>query len=208
MVHEVVQLDDYREKLTRIHNEIKCRYLSEENYKLRAMKYGCYDNTLYSVIKKPINQLAVTIYKLAKDVPAHNQRSFVYSTISIHDPLKESLGLIGDRRTANIGQFPCLTSLDFKLTNNKVNLCALWRHQFFDIKAYGNWISLAVLLKTICDLTNDLRRKFLKNRTTEINPGIITSIACRADFKYRKTSQMKKIYSLLYFFPKEKTKNS
>lgn len=193
--HDAIELDNYRKKLTRIHDQKKCGYLVGESYKIRATNYGCYQGTLYSATKNPINQLAVIIYKLAKDVPAHNQHSFVYSIISIHDPLKENLGLIGDKRTVNIGQFPCLTSLDFKLTNDKVNLCALWRHQFFDIKAYGNWISLAVLLKTVCDLTNDLRKRFLGRMKGEVSPGKITSIACRADFK--DTSQMKKVYSLV-----------
>jgi hypothetical protein len=66
------------------------------------------------------------------------------------------------------------------LSDNALNLCALWRHQYFDIKAYGNWISLALLMKIIGDLTNHFRKKF--GFKEEVKYGKITSIASRADF--------------------------
>jgi hypothetical protein len=71
----------------------------------------------------------------------------------------------------------------------------LERHQFFDIKAYGNWISLAVLLKIVCDLVNEMRTEFMHSPQHSVKPGKITSVACRADFK--NSSGMKKVYSLL-----------
>lgn len=105
----------------------------------------------------------------------------VYSAVSIFDPLKENLELVGDTRNGNIKGFPCLTVLDFKLFNSTLSLCSLWRHQFFDTKGCGNCIFLAIILKIVCDLTNKLRSE--KNFKYQIKQGKITSIACRADFK-------------------------
>lgn len=91
-------------------------------------------------------------------------------------------------------QFPCLSTIDLKLTDNVLNLCTLWRHQYFDIKVYGNWISLAVLLKMVCDLANYFRKVF-GSKDKKITCGKITSIACRADFD--KVIYRKRVFSLL-----------
>lgn len=194
LMNEVRWLDSTcRGRLSKLRRRSGLAYRTED-YVDRLTRYGDYKRTLYERWKRTLNQLAVIIYKLAKDVPYHRQKSFVYGVLSILDPLKENLQLICDGRTANIGQFPCLSTIDIKLTNNVLNLCALWRHQFFDIKAYGNWISLALLMKIICDSTNYFRRQFgFKN--VKIKYGKITSIACRADFSNNQNK--KKVFSLL-----------
>lgn len=128
-----------------------------------------------------VNQLAVLIYKLAKDATS----SWVYGVVSFYNPCFETLGLIADRRWGNIQQVPCLASLIFTLTNRYLNLLATWRHQTFDHKAYGNWISLAILLKLVVDITNELRAENTfprKHSRVDIKTGNITSVACRADF--------------------------
>jgi len=146
----------------------------------RLASFGDYKGKLYEHWRKGINQLAVLVYKLAKEVPQRDNKSFVYGSLPIYDPNKDCLNLVCDGRAESIGQYPCLTAIDVKLTENFINLCALWRHQYFDIKAYGNLISLAMLLKEICDVVNYFRREF--GFKEEVKYGKITSIACRADF--------------------------
>lgn len=65
---------------------------------------------------------------------------------------------------------PCLTLLDFKPEQEKLHLIAFWRAQYFDTKAYGNLISLAVLLGNVC-------------RYTGFQSGHVISIASKAIFK-------------------------
>ncbi|MEM1557765.1 MAG: hypothetical protein QXG12_04150 [Thermoproteota archaeon] len=48
---------------------------------------------------------------------------------------------------------PCLVLLDFKPERDNLHLIASWRAQYFDTKAYGNLISLAILLKEVCKNT-------------------------------------------------------
>ena len=155
------------------------------------VRYGDYRGMLYEHWGRGVNQLALLIYKLARDVPQRCYKSFVYGSLSVYDPNKDCLQLVCDKRVVSIGQFPCLTAIDVKLTGNAINLCALWRHQYLDTKAYGNLISLAMLLKVICDLVNYFRREFGFRK--EVEYGKIASIACRADFSKYKS----KVLSLL-----------
>jgi len=62
---------------------------------------------------------------------------------------------------------PCLTLVDFKPERNNLHLIASWRAQFFDTKAYGNLISLAMLLEQACE-------------NTGYDPGRLISIAHKA----------------------------
>ncbi|RLE58624.1 MAG: hypothetical protein DRJ32_06110 [Thermoprotei archaeon] len=71
---------------------------------------------------------------------------------------------------------PCLTLVDFKPERNVLHLIASWRAQFFDTKAYGNLISLAVLLRDIC-------------KNTGYSPGQLISIAHKAILKNRKDAR-------------------
>jgi hypothetical protein len=47
----------------------------------------------------------------------------------------------------------CLTQMQFKIEHNKLNLFATFRSQYFDTKAYGNLIALAMLLARVCQET-------------------------------------------------------
>lgn len=47
----------------------------------------------------------------------------------------------------------CLALLDFKPIGDVLNLMAVWRSQYLDLKAYGNFISLAMLLHEMCQKT-------------------------------------------------------
>lgn len=63
----------------------------------------------------------------------------------------------------------CLTQIDFKPIKDKLNLMAVFRSQFFDTKAYGNFIALAILLYKIC-------------QNTGYKPGAIVSTANKVTF--------------------------
>ncbi|RLE75728.1 MAG: hypothetical protein DRJ44_05330 [Thermoprotei archaeon] len=62
---------------------------------------------------------------------------------------------------------PCLVMLDFKLRGKYLDLISVWRLDYIDTRAYGNWIALAMLLREIC----------LKTR---YEPGHLTIIANKA----------------------------
>lgn len=64
----------------------------------------------------------------------------------------------------------CLLTLDFKAEGRKLHLIAAWRAQFFNTKAYGNFISLAMLLRKMC-------------KETGFQPGSLISIANKAILK-------------------------
>jgi len=55
----------------------------------------------------------------------------------------------------------CLTQIDFKPVKKNLNLIATFRSQYFDTKAYGNLIALAILLYDMCKKCkkNDMNRE-------------------------------------------------
>lgn len=63
----------------------------------------------------------------------------------------------------------CLTQIDFKPKKDKLNLFAVFRSQYFNNKAYGNFISLAILLCKTCEETG-------------YNPGFLVSTANNVTF--------------------------
>ena len=63
----------------------------------------------------------------------------------------------------------CLTQIDFKPKNDKLNLMAVFRSQYFDTKAYGNFIALAILLYKMC-------------QNTGYKPGAVVSTANNVTF--------------------------
>ena len=69
----------------------------------------------------------------------------------------------------------CLVSIDFKPERGKLHLIANWRAQYFNTKAYGNLISLAMLLRNICK-----ESRTDKNKKSGFMPGRIISIAHKA----------------------------
>ena len=87
----------------------------------------------------------------------------------------------------NRGKLPCLTMLDFKpkIINKvkKLGVFAIYRSQFFDIKAYGNFISLAILLYRVC-------------QKTKYEPDFIVSTANNAIFRYN-GKEKKRLYDFL-----------
>lgn len=72
----------------------------------------------------------------------------------------------------------CLTQIDFKPKNDKLNLMTVFRSQFFDTKAYGNFIALAILLSKMC-------------RNTGYKPGAVVSTANNVTFDGHKKSLYK-----------------
>jgi len=69
----------------------------------------------------------------------------------------------------------CLTQIDFKPIKDELNLMAVFRSQFFDTKAYGNFIALAILLYKMC-------------QNTGYKPGAIVSTANNVTFDGHKKS--------------------
>ncbi len=72
----------------------------------------------------------------------------------------------------------CLTQIDFKPIRDELNLMAVFRSQFFDTKAYGNFIALAILLYKMCQATG-------------YKPGAIVSTANKVTFDGHKNSLYK-----------------
>jgi hypothetical protein len=52
-----------------------------------------------------------------------------------------------DRRTRG---FPCLTHVDLTLHDGRLHCLAVYRHQYFIEKAYGNMLGLSALLQFLC----------------------------------------------------------
>ena len=77
---------------------------------------------------------------------------------------------------------PCLTLVDFKPEQTMLHLLATWRAQYFDTKAYGNLLSLAILLRNVC-------------RNTGFHPGHLISTANKAIV--RNGSNAKRLLQLL-----------
>jgi len=71
---------------------------------------------------------------------------------------------------------PCLTLIDFKPEKDTLHLIASWRAQYFDTKAYGNLISLAILLDEVC-------------KNTGYTSGNLVSIAHKAILKDKKDAK-------------------
>jgi len=69
----------------------------------------------------------------------------------------------------------CLAMLDFKPIRDVLNLMAVFRSQYFDTKAYGNFIALAMLLYNMCQKTG-------------YKPGAIVSTANKVTFNGHKDS--------------------
>ena len=79
----------------------------------------------------------------------------------------------------------CLTELDFKPKGKKLHLFSIFRSQYFDTKAYGNLISLSMLLCKIC-------------KKTDYKPGTLTSTANNITFDVLKNKKdQRKFYGQL-----------
>ena len=93
----------------------------------------------------------------------------------IFNPEKDLVNACKHRPRAK--RLACLTQLDFKPVKAKgkkrLNLFSVFRSQFFDTKAYGNFISLAMLLCKVCEETG-------------YEPGTLTSTANNVTFDVKK----------------------
>lgn len=72
----------------------------------------------------------------------------------------------------------CLAMLDFKPNRDVLNLMAVFRSQYFDTKAYGNFIALSMLLHNMCQETGYL-------------PGAVVSTANKVTFNGHRDSLYK-----------------
>jgi len=185
------EIEHLKKTVRELDKYVGSHFLKNYNYLNRLLRYPEFGDLPGSLCVRKrsnisshpetLNQLAILIYKLAKDAT----NNWVYGVVSVYNPCVETLGLLADRRNGNIRQIPCLAALNFTMTNGYLNLFATWRHQTFDHKAYGNWISLVMLLKLIVDITNELRNDDSfprKHSRVNVKAGNITSVACRADF--------------------------
>jgi len=130
-------------------------------------------------IKNRINELFSGLYH--KAIVNYNQLDFVEDALKKIKNRKYTwisnrlLCLTFDPRDKHLNHIhlarqpvpPCLTLVDFKPERNNLHLIASWRAQYFDTKAYGNLISLAMLLEQVC-------------RNTGYNSGRLISIAHKA----------------------------
>lgn len=81
-----------------------------------------------------------------------------------HDDLRRSC-----QPRPRVNNARCLTQVDFKPIGNRLHLMATFRSQYFDTKAYGNLISLALLQYQMCQLTG-------------YKPGSLVSVAHKVVF--------------------------
>jgi len=97
------------------------------------------------------NQLADRIRALRGEHRAGRQRN---NTLDIdvaadsQDPLRGvQIYAATDRRRRG---FPCLTHVDLTLHDGRLHCLAVYRHQFFIEKAYGNMLGLSAMLHFLC----------------------------------------------------------
>lgn len=86
--------------------------------------------------------------------------------ITLFDPSK-------DLHTSRAPMPPCLISIGLYPVRNELTMIATFRAQYTDIKGYGNLLSLAMLLKQICEYTG-------------FRPRALYSIAQKAIFRDKK----------------------
>jgi len=114
-------------------------------------------------------QLEIVEKRLQAKMPGGCTNALVCQVFLPHD-LEKACVLPPRPRAPNL---PCLIMLDFKpkIINrvSRLSLFAVYRSQFFDTKAYGNFVSLAILLYRMC-------------QKTECKPGLIVSTANNATF--------------------------
>lgn len=73
------------------------------------------------------------------------------------------------RSVPRVSGVRCLSLIDFKPLRDELNLMAVFRSQYFDTKACGNFIALAILLYRMC-------------QDTGYKPGAIVSTADKVTF--------------------------
>jgi len=142
-------------------------YSIEEKYWERLCGYAAGQKP-----REPLNQLRAVASRL-KYIATTTKRGSTDNclTCAVFDPIKDLYPILQNPKPHQMGRHPppCLTLLDFKVENKKLHLFAMFRCQYFDTKAYGNWISLGVLLNRMC-------------QESGLEPGKIVSLACKVTF--------------------------
>jgi len=118
--------------------------------------------------------------KRGKKMHGGSTNALVCHVFLPHEDLKEAC-----RPRPRAPSLRCLAMIDFKPERDTLNLMAIFRSQYFDTKAYGNFIALAILLYKMC-------------QKTEYKPGAVVSMANKITFEDRKNS----IYQLYQHFKK------
>lgn len=99
------------------------------------------------------NQLADRIGALRSEHRAGHQRNNTLD-VDVAADAEELRGVqiyaATDRRRRG---FPCLTHVDLTLHDGRLHCLAVYRHQFFVEKAYGNMLGLSAMLKFLCQQT-------------------------------------------------------
>lgn len=100
------------------------------------------------------NQLADRISALRSEHRAGRQRN---NTLDIDIAADSEVSVPGvqiyaatDRRRRG---FPCLTHVDLTLHDGRLHCLAVYRHQYFIEKAYGNMLGLSAMLQFLCHQT-------------------------------------------------------
>jgi len=86
--------------------------------------------------------------------------SYCSFLISLFDPEE-------DLHTSRKPEVPCLVGLGFYPQEGRLYLTATWRTQFIDTKAYGNLISLAMLLQQSCEKTGFAPESYSAQQTKQ-----------------------------------------
>lgn len=156
--------------------EPNLRTAKNSSYFDRLTKYGMPVGVRGQEVKF-VDQLNCVATRSWSKKHVHKTLVCNYLTCVLVDPRLDLYSFSKFKR-AQVGKTapPCLTLLDFKDEGDRLHLFAVFRSQFFDTKAYGNWISLAILLQEMC-------------RATDYKPGKILSVALKALFKVKKDAE-------------------
>ncbi len=65
-----------------------------------------------------------------------------------------SIGILMPERDTKAEHVPCMSLIDFKKRNGKLNLTVVFRSHDYEKKALPNFIVLGQLLEQVCDATN------------------------------------------------------
>jgi thymidylate synthase len=132
--------------------------LHSEGYYNKALRKGyCFDQ--FEAVRKRLTEL-----------PHSSSTNALVCNVFSSEDLKKACN------TLMAPNIRCLTQIDFKPVKNNLNLIASFRSQYFDTKAYGNLIALAILLYDMC-------------KKTPYKPGEIISTAHKALFYYAKDKE-------------------
>jgi hypothetical protein len=102
-----------------------------------------------------VNQLEEVVTRLQKELSNVGPLGSAYELGTVH--AGEEVQFTGDLRIRVPGRdrrligFPCLSHISLTLHNRQLHLSALYRHQYFVSRAYGNYLGLALLQDFICN---------------------------------------------------------